>query len=308
MEIKGYKVFNPDWTCRDFQYSCPGTFEDDNPPVLCEHGFHFCERAVDCFRYYVFDPTNKVAEVVAFGKIKKDEHKCVTDKIKIIREISWEEVLRLVNCGSGNIGLGNTGNNNSGDCNTGYCNSGNHNSGGYNSGNYNCGGFNIGDGNSGSRNYGSDNTGDFNIGDGNTGFFNFGDYNSGDFNYGSRSNGCFNTTDTKIYMFNKLSDWTLKDWRTSKAYRLMCKIFYPSQIRWKRLIDVAEDENIDLLSIKATGGVLREGEGLESVAKQWDKLSPKDKKEILSLPNFDPVIFKQITGIDINIKEGDILK
>jgi hypothetical protein len=26
--VKGYKVFNSDWTCRDKQYTCPGTFEE----------------------------------------------------------------------------------------------------------------------------------------------------------------------------------------------------------------------------------------------------------------------------------------
>ena len=28
-KVKGYKVFNPDWTCRGKQYSCPGNFEED---------------------------------------------------------------------------------------------------------------------------------------------------------------------------------------------------------------------------------------------------------------------------------------
>ena len=27
MSIKGYKVFNPDWTCRDFQYEVGKTFK-----------------------------------------------------------------------------------------------------------------------------------------------------------------------------------------------------------------------------------------------------------------------------------------
>ena len=26
-KVKGYKVFNPDWTCMEKQYSCPGKFE-----------------------------------------------------------------------------------------------------------------------------------------------------------------------------------------------------------------------------------------------------------------------------------------
>lgn len=27
--VKGYKVFNPDWTCKGKQYTCPGKFEED---------------------------------------------------------------------------------------------------------------------------------------------------------------------------------------------------------------------------------------------------------------------------------------
>ncbi len=25
--IRGFKVFNPDWTCKDKQYTCPGKFD-----------------------------------------------------------------------------------------------------------------------------------------------------------------------------------------------------------------------------------------------------------------------------------------
>lgn len=33
----------------------------------------------------------------------------------------------------------------------------------------------------------------------------------------------------------------------------------------------------------------------------WIDLSESDRKEVLSLPNFDKDVFKQITGIDIEI-------
>lgn len=26
--VHGFKVFNPDWTCRGKQYTCPGKFEE----------------------------------------------------------------------------------------------------------------------------------------------------------------------------------------------------------------------------------------------------------------------------------------
>lgn len=75
MEIKttngvhGYKVFNPDWTCRDKQYTCPGRFEEDVKLDVCNKGMHFCKKAADCFNYYRFDPDNRVAEVLAYGDV-----------------------------------------------------------------------------------------------------------------------------------------------------------------------------------------------------------------------------------------------
>ena len=38
--MKGYKVFNPDWTCRDMQYEVGKSYEMEEKPVICERGFH----------------------------------------------------------------------------------------------------------------------------------------------------------------------------------------------------------------------------------------------------------------------------
>lgn len=95
--VKGYKVFNPDWTCRDKQYTCPGAFEEDVTPSVCDRGMHFCKKAADCFNYYSFNPENKVAEVLALGKVDTDGEKSCTNKIQIVREIPWAE-LRGLNC------------------------------------------------------------------------------------------------------------------------------------------------------------------------------------------------------------------
>jgi len=96
--IKGYKVFNPDWTCIDKQYTCPGKFEEDAPLCLCEAGMHFCKKASDCFNHYSFDPSNHVAEVIAYG-----------DVLEIVREIPWAELLEMVNTGQCNTGINNRG-------------------------------------------------------------------------------------------------------------------------------------------------------------------------------------------------------
>ena len=84
--VKGYKVFNPDWTCKGKQYTCPGTFEEDVNPSVCNVGMHFCKNAADCFRYYDFDPNNHVAEVIAHGTVAEGEDKCATNKLEIVRE------------------------------------------------------------------------------------------------------------------------------------------------------------------------------------------------------------------------------
>lgn len=94
--VKGYKVFNPDWTCKGKQYTCPGTFEEDVNPSVCNVGMHFCKNAADCFRYYDFDPNNHVAEVIAHGTVAEGEDKCATNKLEIVREIPWAEVLEIV--------------------------------------------------------------------------------------------------------------------------------------------------------------------------------------------------------------------
>ena len=138
--MKGYKVFNSDWTCRGFQFEVGKTFTEDVTPVCCDRGFHFFTKAADCFKYYDFDPDNKVAEVEALGDIdtNNDDSKCSTNKIHIIREITWQEVLDLVNLGKGCTGF-----RNSGDWNSGNCNSGNWNSGDWNNTCFSNGCFNT---------------------------------------------------------------------------------------------------------------------------------------------------------------------
>lgn len=134
---KGYKVFRPDWTCRGFQYEVGKIFEEDVTPDCCSRGFHFCEKAADCFSYYDFDSNNKVAEVIALGDIDTDGTKSCTNKIQIVREIPWQEVLTIVNTGKDCTGLGNTGDWNTGDWNTGNRNTGDRNKSSCNTGCFN---------------------------------------------------------------------------------------------------------------------------------------------------------------------------
>ena len=137
--VKGYKVFNPDWTCRGYQFAVGQIFEEDIEVKCCDRGFHFCEKASDCFDYYSFNPNNKVAEIVALGPVDTEGNKSCTNKIQIVREIPWMELLAIVNTGKDCTGLCNTG-----DCNTGNWNTGNRNTGDRNTGDWNTSSFNTG--------------------------------------------------------------------------------------------------------------------------------------------------------------------
>ena len=304
--MKGYKVFNSDWTCRGFQYNVGQVYEMDEKPICCDRGFHFCTKASDCFKYYSFDPDNKVAEVEALGDIdtNNDDSKCSTNKIHIIREITWQEVLDLVNLGKGCTGYHNSGNYNSGNYNGGSCNSGDRNSGywnsGYcNSGNYNSGDRNSGNCNSGNCNSGNWNSGHYNSGNYNSGHYNSGDWNSGDWNKSSFNNGCFNTIEPTIMMFNKPSEITYQDWINSDARHLLKQI-PKSVVKWIYSDDMTEEEKTAHPEHETTGGYLKVLDESECGQIWWDGLANSQKEIIKSIPNFNESIFEEITGIKVD--------
>ena len=273
-EVKGYKVFNPDWTCRGFQYEVGKIFEEDVKPSCCDRGFHFCEKAADCFSYYSFNSENRIAEVIALGEVDTDGKKSCTNKIQIVREIPWQELLTIVNTGK--------------DC-TGLCNTGD-----WNTGNRNTGDCNTGDWNTGNRNTGDWNTGDCNIGDCNTGNRNTGDWNKSSFN-----TGCFNTEEQKITLFNKPSDITYNDWLRSDARYLLNQI--PKDVvEWVYEEDMTDEEKAANPTYETTGGYLKVLNEYECGQLWWGSLSDFQKNYIKSIPNFDAEIFFQCTGVRVD--------
>ena len=318
MEVKGYKVFNPYWTCLGKKYTCPGTFEESGTLEVCGHGMHFCKQASDCFSYYSFSPKNHVAEVIARGTVKEDGDKCCTDYLEIVREIPWAELLTIVNTGknctgyrnSGNFNSGNfnSGDRNSGNFNSGVFNSGNfnsgyRNSGDFNSGNFNSGVFNSGNRNSGNFNSGNSNSGDRNSGNFNSGYrnsgnFNSGNFNSGDWNKSSFNTGCFNTEEEKIRLFNKPSSWTYRDWFNSRACHLLNQI-PKNVVKWVCSENMTDEEKAQYPTHKTTGGYLKVLDEADCAALWWGTLDDADKQTIMSIPNFDKAVFEEITGIDV---------
>jgi len=288
-EVKGYKVFNPDWTCRGFQYEVGKIFEEDVKPSCCDRGFHFCKKAADCFSYYSFNSKNKVAEVIALGEVDTDGKKSCTNKIQIVREIPWQELLTIVNTGKDCTGL----------CNTGNWNTGNWNTGNWNTGNWNTGNRNTGDRNTGNRNTGNRNTGNCNTGNCNTGNRNTGNCNTGEWNKSSFNTGCFNTEEPKIMLFNKPSDMTYREWIDSDARYLLNRI--PKDVvEWVYEEDMTDEEKVANPTYETTGGYLKVLDESECGQLWWGSLSDLQKNHIKSIPNFDAEIFEQCTGIKVD--------
>ena len=93
--MKYYKAMNKDMSCRGFQYEVGGIYElpKDVELELCQNGFHFCDILANCFKYYNQDD-RIICEIEPLGRIihSENENKLVTDKIKIVRQLSNEEI------------------------------------------------------------------------------------------------------------------------------------------------------------------------------------------------------------------------
>ena len=92
--MKAYKGFNPDMTCRGFQYEEGKTYTTDEAN-LCKSGFHACENPLDCFRYY--EPNEAVFHEVELDDVsaeKDEDTKRVAKKIKIGARLSVADICK----------------------------------------------------------------------------------------------------------------------------------------------------------------------------------------------------------------------
>ena len=281
--MRGYKAFLSDMTTRhgdNTVYEVGKTYTVEGEVRICENGYHFCKKCVDVYDYY--SKPCRICEVSVTGAVQTQGNKSVGRRLKILRELTADEINSL--CNSGNR---NSGNRNSGDCNSGYWNSGNRNSGDCNSGYWNSGYCNSGNRNSGDRNSGNRNSGDWNSGD----------WNSGDWN-----SGYCNTTEPTVRLFDHQTDITFSDFKWSRAYGLLCNI--PSDcLTWKYSEYMTDDEKAAHPEHETTGGFLY----LEKADRQawWESLSDDSKAAITSMPYFDAEKFFICTGIKVNGADKD---
>ena len=260
MKIKG---FDKNLCCRGMQFKVGKIYDtgakDDEIRLCSNTVYHYCDNIMQVHEYYSCNPEQQNR----FCEI----------------EVLGAEITDGRKCGSNKIKLvreivgdelktliGQI-NGNTGLFNSGYWNSGDQNSGDQNSGDWN----------SGDRNSGDRNRGDWNSGDRNSG-----DRNSGDRNSCNYSNGVFcNQEDKDIRIFNKPSGMSLEEFWDSKYYEALKS--EPLELTyWDN-----ENKKLKCRSYK------------DACAIWWSKLTEKNKKIIQEIPNFDPEIFFDITGIDI---------
>lgn len=142
----------------------------------------------------------------------------------------------------------------------------------------------------------NNNTGLFNSGHHNIGDFNSGDRNSGIANKCNYSNGVFcNEDDKNIRIFNKASGMSLKDFYESRYWEAIKNA--PFKLA-ERTEYTAKEKTADPQK-ELVGGYMRTYTMEEAWESWWNELSDEDRQIIMDIPNFDPEIFKDITGIEV---------
>ena len=246
MYIKG---FDTELKCRGFQFEIGETYkiEHTEPMKLCTNTvFHFCDSLSKVHQFYNVDRDNRFCVIEALGEVITDGSKCGSDHIRIIRELTEEELKIMTGRINGNAGLFNSGYRNSGDMNSGYMNSG--------------------------------------------------DRNSGIANKCNESNGVFcNESDMNIRIFNKPSGMSLHDFYNSKFWVAMCSESYELTV-WE---SYTEEERAADPEKDRRGGHLVGRTPEEAWAEWWEKLTDENREIIKQIPNFDPDVFKDITGIEV---------
>ena len=116
----GYKAFDKDLKCRGMQFEVGKTYKTkakkEELQLRSNTVTHFCRELhrIETGSNYVLSES-RVCEIIATGDIIGDGFKVGTNKIKILRELTKEEIEKFCNH---NKGISNTGHHNTGYFNT----------------------------------------------------------------------------------------------------------------------------------------------------------------------------------------------
>ena len=96
--ITGFKGFDKDLKCRDYQYEVGKKFEEEGKIEACSKGFHFCENPLDVLGYYPpygEKGSNRYCIVKGSGNIDRDgdDTKVACSKLYISAEIGLKGII-----------------------------------------------------------------------------------------------------------------------------------------------------------------------------------------------------------------------
>ena len=104
--ITGYKAFyqdknglycQPSTNGKKYRYEEGKICEIKGELKICENGIHFCENLKDVFDYYPLVQWVKVYKVEILGDVIKKDNKSCTNKLKILEEVTFEEIVNRSN-------------------------------------------------------------------------------------------------------------------------------------------------------------------------------------------------------------------
>ena len=92
--MKGYKGFDKDLKCSDFQYEVGKDYTTEGKIEACKNGFHFCENPMDVLGYYP-PSDSRYCIVESSGQEDRDgyDSKVATSKIHISAEIGLKGLI-----------------------------------------------------------------------------------------------------------------------------------------------------------------------------------------------------------------------
>ena len=96
--ITGFKGFDKDLKCRDYQYEVGKEFEEEGKIEACSKGFHFCENPFDVLGYYppsTEKGSSRYCIVKGSGNIDRDgdDSKVACSKLHISAEIGLKGII-----------------------------------------------------------------------------------------------------------------------------------------------------------------------------------------------------------------------
>ena len=100
-------------------------------------------------------------------------------------------------------------------------------------------------------------------------------------------------------LFNKPSDMTCLEWIGSDARRLLNQM-PKNVIEWVDEENMTDEEKVAHPTYKTTEGYLKVLDESECGQLWWNGLSDCNKQIIKNIPNFDPDVFYECTGIKVN--------